>query len=401
MSAPTKEDPHLTALELRFAQDPEDPDTRLELFEQLLSRGEPAAARELLLPLSASQHPLSAQAIARLARLDEHEGRIADAVLRWERLLADDIDHDLAWAQLARLGRASVTAAAYSPGVLPVAAPTLESPAGVSFSRFEIVREIGRGSSATVYLARDRTLDIEVALKVLHPRAGDVADAELDHHFFHEARTVAGLRHPGVVAIYDVDEGARTLVMEHIPGGTLRERLRAPSGGPTVRRGLPVPEVLALGRRILSALAYLHERGVVHGDLTPRNVLLRGPANPVLVDFGIARRGPAGEEASAPPAAGTPLYLAPERFRGAPSSTSTDLFAVGALLWEALAGHPLRTHGDLVGQRTDSRPLPREVEEALGSPEHPLARMVAALTAANPRLRPDSAGAALRELAGR
>ena len=229
---------------------------------------------------------------------------------------------------------------------MPLAAPTLESAAGVNVSRFEILREIGRGTSATVYLARDRTLDLEVALKVLHQHASGTASAELDRHFFHEARAVAALRHPGVVAIYDVDEDARTLVMEHIAGGTLRERVRQPRMGPAAaRRGLPVAEVLGLGRGLLSALGYVHERGVVHGDLTPRNILLRAPAEPVLVDFGVARLEalpdrPLGTE----PAAGTPLYLAPERFRGAPSSQRSDLFAVGALLWEALVGQTLRTH---------------------------------------------------------
>jgi tRNA A-37 threonylcarbamoyl transferase component Bud32 len=391
------EDPHLTALELRFAQDPDDASTRLELFEQLLSRGEPAAARELLLPLSSSQHPLAAQAVIRLARLDEQEGHIAEALVRWERLLADDIDHDLAWAHLTRLGRAG-GAPPYAPGALPVAAPTLESPAGVSFSRFEIVREIGRGTSATVYLARDRGLDIEVALKVLHPRAGDTAGLELDRRFFHEARTVAGLRHPGVVAIYDVDEAARTLVMEYVAGGTLRERLRTPSAAGHGRRGLAPTEVLELGRRLLTALAHVHERGVIHGDLTPRNVLLRAPGHPVLVDFGIARLDARGDETGGQTVAGTPLYLAPERFRGAPSSQRTDLFAAGALLWEALAGQPLRTHGDLMSQRAEPRPLPPEALRALSTTDHPLARLIADLTAPDPGSRPGTAQAALAQL---
>jgi tRNA A-37 threonylcarbamoyl transferase component Bud32 len=390
------EDPHLSALELRFAQDPDDANVRLELFEQLLSRGEPAAARELLQPLSDSQHPLAAQATVRLARLDEQEGHIADALVRWEHLLADDIDHDLAWAQLGRLGRTG--AGPHPGGVLPLAAPTLESAAGVNVSRFEILREIGRGASATVYLARDRTLDLEVALKVLHQRAGGAARAELDHHFFHEARTVAALRHPGVVAIFDVDEPARTLVMEHIGGGTLRERLRAQSTGP--RRALALPEVLSLGRRLLAALAYVHERGVVHGDLTPRNVLLRSPGDPVLVDFGSARLEDLTDEHSpGERAAGTPLYLAPERFRGAGSSQRTDLFAVGALLWEAAAGQPMRTHGDLVRQRSEARPLPAEIQSAMG-PDHPLVRAISALTAPAPEARPEGATVALALLAG-
>jgi tRNA A-37 threonylcarbamoyl transferase component Bud32 len=394
------EDPHLTALELRFAQEPDDPNLRLELCEQLLQRGEVAAARKLLLPLGDSQHPLAAQAIARLARLDEQEGLIADALVRWERLLADDIDHDLAWAQIARLSRAGAAPPSFPEGALSLAAPTLESAAGVNVSRFEILREIGRGTSATVYLARDRTLDLEVALKVLHPRTGGAASADLDRHFFHEARAVAALRHPGVVAIHDIDEAARTLVMEYVPGGTLRERLRQPRTGTQAgRRGLPVAEVLGLGRGLLSALAYVHDRGVVHGDLTPRNVLLRMPAQPVLVDFGIARLGTvADSEAAAGSAAGTPLYLAPERFRGAPSSERTDLFAVGALLWEAAVGQPLRTHDDLVGQRAASRPLPADAEAALGGAEHPICRTIAALVAASPENRPASAADALDRL---
>ena len=392
------EDPHLSALELRFAQDPEDANVRLELFEQLLSRGEPAAARELLEPLAEGHHPLAPQATVRLARLDEQEGHVADALVRWERLLADDIDHDLAWAQIARLGRGGAAGISSAAGVLPLAAPTLDSAAGVNVSRFEIQREIGRGASATVYLARDRTLDLEVALKVLHQGAGGAARAEIDHHFFHEARTVATLRHPGVVAIYDLDETARTLVMEHIAGGTLRERLRAQSG--SLRRALPVPEVLALGRRLLTALAYVHERGVVHGDLTPRNVLLRAPADPVLVDFGSARlEDLTGPQGRAEQAAGTPLYLAPERFRGAGSSQRADLFAAGALLWEAAAGQPMRTHGDLVRERMESPPLPAEVQAALG-PGHPLLRAISALTAPAPEMRPESAAAALSLLAG-
>jgi hypothetical protein len=392
------EDPHLSALELKFAQDPEDANVRLELFEQLLSRGEPAAARELLEPLAESHHPLAPQATVRLARLDEQEGHVADALVRWERLLADDIDHDLAWAQIARLSRGGAAVSSPGAGVLPLAPPTLDSAAGVNVSRFEILREIGRGASATVYLARDRTLDLEVALKVLHQGAGGAGRAEIDHHFFHEARTVATLRHPGVVAIYDLDESARTLVMEHIAGGTLRERLRPQSGN--LRRALPLPEVLALGRRLLAALAYVHERGVVHGDLTPRNVLLRAPAEPVLVDFGSARlEDLTGTQGRGEPAAGTPLYLAPERFRGAGSSQRTDLFAAGALLWEAAAGRPMRTHGDLVRERVESPPVPDEVQATLGQ-GHPLLRAISTLTDPAPEARPESAEAALLLLAG-
>jgi hypothetical protein len=367
---------------------PEDPAARLRLADELLARGEPGAARELLLPFETDVQ-FRRDALLRLATLDEHEGRAADARRRWERLLADDIDDDRAWTQLTRLRplTASAVEALVGPSLTP---PTLDSVAGMNVGRFEIVRELGRGSSATVYLARDRALDLELALKMLHPAAGVV---DRDRAFFHEARAVAGLRHPGVVAIYDVDEPARTLVMEYVAGGTVRDRLRAQLSAEATPRGLEPTEVSALAQRLLGTLAFVHDHGVVHGDLTPRNVLLRAAGDPVLVDFGIARtregQGPADE------AAGTPLYLAPERLRGAPVTERTDLFAAGALLWESLVGRPMRSHADLMAGTTESRPLPEEVVAALPAGLGGLARVIAALTAGAPELRPATAGEAL------
>jgi hypothetical protein len=371
---------------------PEEPAARLRLADELLARGEPGAARELLLPFEAGAQPFRRDALLRLATLDEHEGRAADARKRWERLLADDIDDDRAWTQLTRLRplTASAVEALTGPSLTP---PTLDSVAGMNVGRFEIVRELGRGSSATVYLARDRALDLELALKMLHPAAGVV---DRDRAFFHEARAVAGLRHPGVVAIYDVDEPARTLVMEYVPGGTVRDRLRAHQGAEATPRGLDPTEVAALADRLLATLAFVHDHGVVHGDLTPRNVLLRSPGDPVLVDFGIARtpEGPGPADG----AAGTPLYLAPERLRGAPPAERTDLFAAGALLWEALVGRPMRSHADLMAGTIESRPLPDDVVAALPAALQRLPDLIAALTAGTPERRPATASEALELL---
>jgi hypothetical protein len=369
------------------------PAERLAEADRLAARGELGAARELLAPLEQDEPPWRGEALVRLAVLDEQEGRPADAGRRWERILADDVDHDRAWAHLARLRPLHERApGAPGPG-LALVAPTLDSAAGVDIGRFEIMREIGRGSSATVYLARDRLLGLELALKVLHPAAGM---AEQDRGFFHEARAVAGLRHPGVVAIYDVDEPARTLVMEYIAGGTVRDRLRARAGAEATPRGLPVDEVVAMAARLLETLVYVHDRGVVHGDITPRNVLLRGPGLPVLVDFGIARLHEGQAALDAP--AGTPLYLAPEQLRGATASERTDLYALGALLWEALVGRPLRARADLVVGNPGARPLPPEPLAALGGPAGPLPRLIAALTAAAPEQRPAGAREARRLL---
>jgi eukaryotic-like serine/threonine-protein kinase len=389
-----------------------DPEAPLRQFDELCARGELQAARQVLAPLELPGDPRRRAAVIRLATLDEQEGKVAEAVARWERLLADDIDDDRAWVHLSRLrplrDRSDDPLAGVGPagtispggGIGGGGAPTLDTAAGVSLGRFEILRELGRGSTATVYLACDPALDLPLALKVLHATQ---ATRDRDRDFFHEARAVAGLRHGGVVAIYDVDEPARTLVMEYIAGGTLRDRLRATAAADEVPRGLSAPDVQQLGAGLLDALDYVHRHGVVHGDLSPRNVLLRpggapgsGPPSPVLVDFGIARvRGglPTGPEAIGEGAAGTPLYLAPEQFRGAPQSERTDLFAVGALLWEALVGRPMRARGDLVAGHALARPLPPEVREEAERIAPRLPALIAALTEADPPARPSAAEA--------
>src|SRR5699024_799835 len=139
------------------------------------------------------------------------------------------------------------------------------------------------------------------------------------------------LRHPGVVAVYDFDETTPSLAMEYVPGGTPRDRIRhaGPSGAAVAAAG-----VRAGAGPLLHALAHVHEAGVIHGDLKPGNVLLRSPGEVVLADFGGACLG----GAAAGNDQGTPLYLAPEQFRGASASAATDLFATGAILWELASG---------------------------------------------------------------
>jgi serine/threonine protein kinase len=364
-----------------LATHPEDLPARLRLAQLLVGRGERAAARALLGPLERLEAPLGPQVTAELAVLDEEEGFVDAATARWERLLADDVDHGEARAHLDRL-----RAAAPASPVAGTAQPTLGSPEGMKFLRYQLLRELGRGGTSTVYLARDQLLGIELALKVLHPQLAAYDRSEACHRFFHEARVAARLRHPGVVAIYDLDEETRTLVMEHLPGGTLRARLHGPQG---------VAETLSMAGTLLSALSHVHARGVVHGDITPRNVLLRASGETVLVDFGNARlmEGTATSEA-----AGTPIYLAPEQFRGEPPSPAADLFATGAVLWEALVGRPMRQHGDLVANRFGTAPVPPAVLEPLPPAGRKLAAIIEWLTAPEPQHRPASAAEALREL---
>jgi eukaryotic-like serine/threonine-protein kinase len=196
------------------------------------------------------------------------------------------------------------------------------------------------------------------------------------------------------VAIYDVDEETRSLAMEYIAGGTLRDRLRGGDG-----RGeagaLAGDELLATARSLLESLSYVHGAGVVHGDLKPGNVLLRRPGQAVLADFGTAQLTSAAASEERP--AGTPLYLAPEQFRGAAASPLTDLYAAGAILWEGLAGHPLRRQRDLLtGGGAPAPAPPAAAVAALGDAGGgaQLATLIAALLHTDPARRPASAAAA-------
>jgi hypothetical protein len=361
-------------LRRRVHEAPDDAQAKLALARYLATQGERPAARSLL--KSIDKTPEARQAQAQLALLDEDEGNLAAAAASWERLLAEDIEDETAWAHLRQLRRGLQAG-----GSPPIAGQTLVEPEGVTWSRYELVREIGRGATSTVYLARDRTLGLQVALKVLHPGAGSNEDCQ---RFFAEARMVAGLRHPGVVAIYDLDQSTRTLVMEHLPGGSLREHLL------TARpAGLPAERVFALAQSLLATLDYVHTAGVIHGDITPRNILFRSPDQPVLADFGSARilGTPTNELAG-----GTPIYLAPEQLKGEPSSPLTDLFSLGAVLWEALAGRPMRQHADLMAGCLGPRPLPDDVSR----PHPALTALIATLTQSEPDRRAAGASQAYR-----
>jgi serine/threonine protein kinase len=202
------------------------------------------------------------------------------------------------------------------------------------------------------------------------------------------------------VALYDLDETTRSLAMEYVAGGTIRERLRVSAHSET--GGLDPEETAALARSLLAALAYVHAAGVIHGDIKPGNVLLRSPGEAVLADFGAAQLAAAqlagGIEPDDRPA-GTPLYLAPEQLRGSPASELSDLYSAGAILWEATAGHPLREGVDLLRPfPTPPPPLPVAALDPLGERGVRLARLITRLVAFNPSDRPASAAAALASL---
>jgi len=197
--------------------------------------------------------------------------------------------------------------------------------------RFALERELGRGGMGSVWLARDLRLDRPVALKLLHPHLA--ADPVACTRFLHEARTAARLAHPHIVPVYAVEAhgGTAFLVMAVVDGETLGQRVR--------RRGpLAAAEVERLVREIGWALGYAHSLGIVHRDITPENILIeRDTGRALLADFGLARLALAADGSTTQ---GTPGYVAPEVIRGGDCAAGSDLYALGACAWFALAGTP-------------------------------------------------------------
>jgi serine/threonine-protein kinase len=253
--------------------------------------------------------------------------------------------------------------------------------------RFALERELGRGGMGSVWLARDLRLDRPVALKLLHPQIA--ADPTASARFLEEARTAARLAHPHIVPVYAVEARGATafLVMAVVDGETLGQRIR--------RRGpLAASEVERLVREIGWALGYAHALGIVHRDITPENILIeRDTGRTLLVDFGLARlaRAPDGSTMQ-----GTPGYVAPDVIRGGDCSARSDLYALGASAWFALAGAPPYT-GESAGEILAKhlvQPLP-PLPATLGGASRRLVDAIRACLAKDPRERPADTSALL------
>ena len=197
--------------------------------------------------------------------------------------------------------------------------------------RYRIEAELAHGGMASVYRARDLRLDRDVAVKVLASRYA--ADPAFTARFLDEARAAASLTHPSLVHVYDSgsDGSSHYIVMELLDRHrTLRDRLEA--DGP-----LPPEEVVRLGRELLGGLRVVHDRGLVHCDVKPANVML-GPGPAKLIDFGIATRPHGATEGDT--SIGSLRFMSPEQLHGEALTPASDLFSLGAVLYDALTGRP-------------------------------------------------------------
>ncbi len=201
-------------------------------------------------------------------------------------------------------------------------------------SRYEVVSRIARGGMATVYLAVDRRLDRDVALKVMHAHLAEgTSGSDFVARFRREARTAARLTHPGLVGVYDqgVDGDTSYLTMEYIDGCNLRRHIGE-------RGALTVGDALRIGESVLDALAAAHRVGLVHRDIKPENVLLATDGRVKLADFGLARAVTEVTSTTTGTVLGTVAYLAPELVVRGESDARTDVYACGILLFEMLTG---------------------------------------------------------------
>lgn len=203
---------------------------------------------------------------------------------------------------------------------------------GKTLGKYEVLEHIGHGGMSEVYKGQHAQLDRMVAVKVLHPFLAD--EEGFVTRFKREARIVATLRHPNIMQVYDFDFNDPLdiyyMVMEYIDGPTLKTRL---AEGP-----LPIEEAVRIGIAIADALDYAHQRGMVHRDVKPANIMFMQDGQPVLTDFGIAKMLTLSGLTASGAMVGTPAYMAPEVGMGRPGTSASDIYSLGVVLYQLLTG---------------------------------------------------------------
>lgn len=210
----------------------------------------------------------------------------------------------------------------------------------MEISGYKIIRQIGKGGMAAVYLAIQESLDRQVALKVM--QSTRAKDEDFTERFLKEGRIIAQFQHPQIITIYDFGshDSCHYFSMEYLPKGTLAQQ---------IEQGLDLERALDIIKSLAGALAYAHKRGVIHRDIKPQNILFRQDDTPVLSDFGIAKIIDADTQLTAPGLAiGSPTYMSPEQVTGQKLDGRSDLYSLGIVFYEMLTGQPPYQADDMV-----------------------------------------------------
>ena len=223
----------------------------------------------------------------------------------------------------------------------------------VEIPGYRVLRTLGSGGMATVYLAEQESLEREVALKVMAPVLA--ANADFCQQFIKEGRITAKLSHPNLVTVYDIGSyrGTYYMASEFLPAGSLRDRLQ---------ERIAVGDALAIARDVACGLSYAHDKGFVHRDVKPGNILFRANGSAVLADFGIAKAiTTIGQATMAGNAIGTPDYMSPEQAQATLVDGRSDFYSLGAVLFEMLSGRKPYVAGDpyAVALRHITEPVPK------------------------------------------
>lgn len=256
--------------------------------------------------------------------------------------------------------------------------------------RYEIYRRIGRGGMADVFLGRDRMLDRQVAVKVLFPEFA--VDPNFVERFRREAQAAANLSHPNIVNVYDWGKHAGTyfIAMEYVEGRTLADILRS-NGHVTSKQAAEIASEVA------AALGFAHEAGLVHRDIKPANILIGSNGQVKVADFGIARAMNSSTESNLTQAGavmGTATYFSPEQAQGAQPDPRSDLYSLGIVMYEMIAGRPPFTGENPVAiayKQVHDRPQP--LNRLVADVPRAFEAIVAKLLTKDPKVRYPNAGA--------
>jgi serine/threonine-protein kinase len=258
---------------------------------------------------------------------------------------------------------------------------------GRKLGKYMLEAQLGEGGMAAVFQSQHPQFHRPVAIKILPPTIGQ--DPSFRTRFEREGRTIASLNHPSIIRVYDIDEadGLFYMVMDLLPGGTLEARLR--EGGLDRRWSVDLVVKMA------EALEYAHTHGVIHRDIKPSNILLDGEGQPVLADFGIARMAQAEGDPNLTAVGtvmGTPAYMAPEQLSGGQPDARSDIYALGVVLYQLLAGRAPFTGDTMAVVTAHLTKQPQALRELVNDLPPALDAVVLQALAKQPEHRFKSAG---------